>query len=140
MLLDDNTLNKFSSMKQLRPYRHIDENGNVVHEKKKGEYKLNKLRAEVKGELDLKKVSTLGLKKFRNFFASLKWPLSRWRKRNSSVPRTASPKLSERNASRTRRQSISSWASATPKKSRQKTWSRLARRSVAWLSMTSSEH
>ena len=30
LLLDDYQLNKFASIKQLRPYKHLDENGNEI--------------------------------------------------------------------------------------------------------------
>lgn len=59
LLLDDKKLNKFASIKQLRPYRNLDESGNPVKEKRKSEYKITKMKAELRTELETKKVSRL---------------------------------------------------------------------------------
>lgn len=61
LLLDDNQLNKFAHLKQLRPYRNLDEHGNMQKEKTKSQYKINKLRAEVRPELELRRVSNCTL-------------------------------------------------------------------------------
>ena len=57
LLLDDKQLSKFASVKQLRPYRNIGEDGQPIKEKKKSEFKLNKLKAEIRPELEMRKVS-----------------------------------------------------------------------------------
>ena len=56
-LLDDKQLNKLVSMKNLRPYKHLDENGNVIPEErlkkyKPNEYKIRKLKADFKDEME----------------------------------------------------------------------------------------
>ena len=63
LLLEDKHLNKIVSLKQLRPYRNMDENGNVIEDdkqkkkRKATEFKVKKLRAELREELEAKKVS-----------------------------------------------------------------------------------
>ena len=42
-------------IKHLRPYRHLDADGNVIEQKKPNEYKIRKLKAEVKEELEAKR-------------------------------------------------------------------------------------
>jgi hypothetical protein len=53
LLLDDKKLNKIVSMKQLRPYRNLDANGNPIEDKKQiNIYKLRRIKAEFKEELE----------------------------------------------------------------------------------------
>ena len=52
LLLDDKKLNKIVSMKKLRPYRNLDENGNPMKEKEINIHKLRRLKAEFKQELE----------------------------------------------------------------------------------------
>ena len=55
LLLDDRQLNKMVSMKHLRPYRHLDKDGNEVPQKKFNEYKIRKMKQELKDELEQKR-------------------------------------------------------------------------------------
>lgn len=53
LLLDDKKLNKIVSMKQLRPYRNLDANGNPIEDKKQiNIHKLRRIKAEFKEELE----------------------------------------------------------------------------------------
>ena len=66
LLLDDRTLGKVISMKKLRTYGHLDENGNPLgpehqHKFKVNEFKIRKLKQECKEELELKRVSIICL-------------------------------------------------------------------------------
>jgi len=58
LLLEDNQLNKFVSMKKLRPYHNLDDDGNFIpnyDDRKKAkynDYKTTKLKNEFKAEIE----------------------------------------------------------------------------------------
>ena len=57
-LLDDKQLGKIVSMKHLRPYRNMDENGNIIESDKSGklnEHRIRKLKSAFKEELEQRK-------------------------------------------------------------------------------------
>ena len=57
--MDDKQLNKYVSLKKLRPYSNLDDDGNEIPERRRdvkyNEYKLKKLRQEVKDDLEMKR-------------------------------------------------------------------------------------
>lgn len=56
LLLDDKKLNKIVSMKKLRPYRNLDESGNPIAGPEMNMYKLRRIKAEFKEELEHNKL------------------------------------------------------------------------------------
>jgi len=59
MLLDDRQLNKIVGMKHLRPYKHLDDDGNELADERKrkgpNEWKVKKIKSQYRDEIEQKK-------------------------------------------------------------------------------------